>query len=551
MNLISNLVRQSWPLLLLAVITSILCGVSNTAIVAIIAKAIAGKASHVVLAWAFFGSCVTMILSMAISRITLMKLTQSEIFKLRLELCHKLLATSLKKQMELGNEGVLHILTRDINIFVDSLPLVPLLIANSVVIVCCVVYVGWLSWQLFVVFAALTAIGMFVFYRARLRPLGKLIKVHEHEKSLHKHLHNLIDGSKELRINAERGDLFVKQVIAPKAQEFRTSYDEFVSEFAWVSQTGAGTFYIVIGVMLFVIPALSPQSVEAIATVTLVVLYLIRPISDLMNIFPGLEQAAISLKNIRKLDADLDCPPATNVESQEFVSNRGFELELRGVCHQFTNTADDTQFNLGPLDLSIVQGEILYIVGGNGSGKTTLAMLLLGLYAPEKGTIFLNGVAVNVGNLGEYRRHFSAVFSDFHLFEQILGADKYELSDRASHYVKLLGLHHKVKVSDGRFSTLDLSSGQRKRLALVSAYLEDRQICVFDEWAADQDPKFKRIFYTELLPDLKARGKTVIVITHDDSYFDCADRIIKLEEGKLQSGSRSANVESHAALHLV
>lgn len=550
MNLIRNLVRQSWPLLLLAVITSILCGVSNTAIVAIIAKAIAGKASHVMLAWAFFGSCVTMILSMAISRITLVKLTQSEIFKLRTELCYKLLATPLKKQMELGNNGVLQILTRDINIFVDSLPLGPSLIANSVVIICCVAYVGWLSWQLFIVFAGLTSIGMFVFHRTRQRPLGKLVKVQEHAESLYNHLHNLIDGSKELRLNAERGEAFVEQVIVPKAQEFRNTYDEFVTEFAWVSQTGAGTFYIVIGVMLFAMPAWSPQSVEALATVTLVVLYLIRPITDMLNTLPGLKQAAIALKNIRKLDADLEYEPATNIDSQAFASNKEVQLELQGVCHQFTNAADDSKFNLGPLDLSIRQGEILYIVGGNGSGKTTLAMLLLGLYAPEKGTIFLNGVAVNVGNLGEYRKHFSAVFSDFHLFEQILGTDRDELSNRASHYVKLLGLHHKVKVVDSRFSTLDLSSGQRKRLALVSAYLEDRQVYVFDEWAADQDPKFKRIFYTELLPDLKARGKTVIVITHDDSYFACADRIIKLEEGKLQSVSETPNAEPHAALHL-
>lgn len=551
MNLIGNLFRNSWPLLLLAAITSILCGISNTVIVAIIAKAIAGKASHTLLAWAFFAACVTMIFSMALSRITLVKLTQGEIFKLRNELCYKLLAAPLKKQMELGNEGVLHILTNDVNVFVDSLPLAPLLVANTVVIVCCVAYVGWLSWQLFIVFAGITSIGMTVFYRTRQRPLRKLVKVQEHSQALYKHLHNLIDGSKELRLNAERGEMFVEKVISPKAQEFRKLYDEFVREFAWVSQTGAGTFYIVIGVMLFVIPVWSPQSTEALATVTLVVLYLIRPITDMLNTLPGLKQASIALKNIRKLDADLAHYSAKNSATQAFASNKAMHLELRGVCHQFINSADDSKFTLGPIDLSIHQGEILYIVGGNGSGKTTLAMLLLGLYTPEAGAIFLNDVVVNAENLSEYRKHFSAVFSDFHLFEQILGIDQDEIGKRASYYVNLLGLHHKVKVKDGRFSTLDLSTGQRKRLALVSAYLEDRQVYVFDEWAADQDPKFKRIFYTELLPELKARGKTVIVITHDDSYFDCADRIIKLEEGQLQSISGTAESTPHVALHVV
>jgi len=186
------------------------------------------------------------------------------------------------------------------------------------------------------------------------------------------------------------------------------------------------------------------------------------------------------------------------------------------------------------LNLTIHQGEIVFIVGGNGSGKTTLAMLLLGLYEPEMGSIVLNGTSVNEANLDKYRQYFSAVFSDFHLFEQLLGTDRHDLSVQATRYVEILNMAHKVKVVDGKFSTINLSTGQRKRLALVSSYLEDRPIYLFDEWAADQDPVFKRIFYTELLPDLKVRGKTILVITHDDAYFSCADRIIKLEDGHLQ-----------------
>ena len=165
---------------------------------------------------------------------------------------------------------------------------------------------------------------------------------------------------------------------------------------------------------------------------------------------------------------------------------------------------------------------------------TTFAMLLLGLYEPEKGHVRLNGAAVDETNLHAYRQQFSAVFADFHLFEQLLTAGDGESQIRANHYLNVLQMQHKVKVENGRFSTINLSTGQRKRLALVSAYLEDRPIYLFDEWAADQDPVFKRVFDTELLPDLKARGKTVIVITHDDAYFSCADRIIKVEDGKIR-----------------
>ena len=199
---------------------------------------------------------------------------------------------------------------------------------------------------------------------------------------------------------------------------------------------------------------------------------------------------------------------------------------------------------LGPVDLMLEQGELVFVVGGNGSGKTTLSMLLLGLYAPESGCVVLNGVEVDDDNREQYRQHFAAVFADFHLFEHLLGDDSADAEQRtaeATRYVKALGLGHKVSIVDDRFSTVDLSTGQRKRLALVSAYLDDKPFYLFDEWAADQDPTFKRVFYMELLPELKARGKTVIVITHDDAYFQQADRVLKVENGRL------IQVEAHAA----
>jgi putative ATP-binding cassette transporter len=156
----------------------------------------------------------------------------------------------------------------------------------------------------------------------------------------------------------------------------------------------------------------------------------------------------------------------------------------------------------------------------------------------------LNGVEVDDDNREQYRQHFAAVFADFHLFEHLLGDDGPGAEQRtaeATRYVKALGLGHKVSIIDDRFSTVDLSTGQRKRLALVSAYLDDKPFYLFDEWAADQDPTFKRVFYMELLPELKARGKTVIVITHDDAYFQQADRVLKVENGRL------TQVEAHAA----
>jgi putative ATP-binding cassette transporter len=246
---------------------------------------------------------------------------------------------------------------------------------------------------------------------------------------------------------------------------------------------------------------------------------------------PGLRQAEMALQRIQRVEGELRVVEPASPAEDPFATRSSLLLELHGVCHSYSSPSVDERFNLGPIDLMVRQGEIVFIVGGNGSGKTTLAMLLLGLYAPEAGSLRLNGVVVTDANIEQYRRHFSAVFSDFHLFEDLLLDDNNSMTDQAMHYVGLFGMSGKVEVKDGRFSTIDLSTGQRKRLALVSSYLEDRPIYLFDEWACDQDPEFKRIFYAKLLPDLKARGKTVLAITHDDSYFSFADRIVKLEDG--------------------
>ncbi|SDM20561.1 putative ATP-binding cassette transporter [Franzmannia pantelleriensis] len=76
------------------------------------------------------------------------------------------------------------------------------------------------------------------------------------------------------------------------------------------------------------------------------------------------------------------------------------------------------------------------------------------------------------------------------------------------------------------------------------AYLEDRPFLVFDEWAADQDPLFKEVFYREVLPELKRMGKAVLVISHDDRYFPLADRLVRLESGKLRLAEPSASEAS-------
>ncbi|WP_239681580.1 cyclic peptide export ABC transporter [Methylorubrum thiocyanatum] len=213
---------------------------------------------------------------------------------------------------------------------------------------------------------------------------------------------------------------------------------------------------------------------------------------------------------------------------------------MRGSSYGFPAAGEAGPFTLGPIDLTIRAGEILFIVRENGSGKTTLIKLLLGLYAPQTGEILLDGAPVTAKTRDAYRRHFSAIFFDYHLFDELIPMDGAG-PEAARPLLERLDLARKVEIAEGRFSTTDLSTGQRKRLALVQAALEGRAVLVLDEWAAEQDPTFRRRFYEELLPELRRGDRTLVVISHNDRYFDAADRVLHLGNGRIVTITEKAS----------
>jgi len=264
-------------------------------------------------------------------------------------------------------------------------------------------------------------------------------------------------------------------------------------------------------------------------------LYMKGPLESLIGNLPIISRAQIAFRRIADLAERFSSPEPHLLLSAEPTPQPALErLELRNVQYSFPAVPGSDPFTLGPVNLSIAPGEILFIVGENGCGKTTLIKLLLGLYTPHQGQVLVNGKAVNAQGLDDYRQHFTTIFADYFLFEDLM-KDGRTLPADAGQYLERLEIAHKVSVRDGAFTTTDLSTGQRKRLALVSAWLDERPVLVFDEWAADQDPAFRRVFYTELLPDLKRLGKTIIVISHDDRYFDIADHLVRMQAGKVVS----------------
>ena len=274
-------------------------------------------------------------------------------------------------------------------------------------------------------------------------------------------------------------------------------------------------FMLLVGLLLFAWPRIRPTDSPVIVSYVLTVLYIQSTIEGMLMQSAWLAMGTDALSSVESLGLSLEGDaPAPNVAA---VSTYG-AITVRGVTHEYEGEGGDGHFTLGPIDLTLRPGEIVFVVGGNGSGKSTLVKVLTGLYAPQSGGILLDGQPVTDATRAEYRQLFSAVFSDWYLFDRLYGIDANAAQSDIARYLHDLKLAKKVTVHDGSFSTTALSQGQRKRLMLLTAYLEDRPLYVFDEWASDQDPVL-RTFYTQILKSLKDRGKTVVVVSHDDRYF--------------------------------
>ena len=266
----------------------------------------------------------------------------------------------------------------------------------------------------------------------------------------------------------------------------------------------------------------------------------------LIGMIPTLSRGQVALQKLDELGLELDdgARREEQPESRRPLAGAPLQVDLADAMFRYdSGEAQDRQFVLGPLDASLKSGELVFVIGGNGSGKSTFVKMLVGLYPPQSGEFRLNGDIVTEATQDWFRQHFSVVFSDFFLFQKLLGIDAAVLAEAAQDCLKRLHMDHKVRIEGGAFSTVDVSQGQKKRLALVAALLDDRPFYVFDEWAADQDPQYKEVFYGDLLPALRRQGKGVIVVTHDDRYFHLGDRVLKLDDGRIIEQAQYAQDE--------
>ena len=539
MKLLSFLFLHCRRMLAITVGAALVSGACNAGLIALINQVLNDPQRHLSLSLtvSLFGLLVLgKLVTGFISQLCLIRHSQQAVAELRRGLVQRILAVPLRRLEQVGASRVMVTLVDDVNRLMTALFAFPTMAVNVAVLLGGAVYLALLSWHMLLALGVLIVFGACCYRLFISSGFRSLVHAREAEERLYANFRTLTEGIKELKLHRQRRAAFLHEGVQGSTGDFQRHTVAAETRFMLAHNWSHFLFYLLVGLILFFLPMRGETDPKMLSGYVLTVLYLMGPLAGVMSSMAVFSRADVALRKIEtiglSLGADAGEIPAA-VETEATFTR----LEFEGIAHTYRNEQSDEKFVLGPIDLSFRRGELVFVVGGNGSGKSTLAKIVTGLYPPESGRILVDGREVTDATRDEYRQLFSTVFADYHLFETLLGINSPDMELQAEEFLAQLHLNHKVKITDGRLSTTALSSGQRKRLALLTAYLEDRPFYVFDEWAADQDPLFKEIFYRQLLPELKHRGKTILVITHDDRYFDVADRILKLDYGQLMPAS--------------
>lgn len=478
----------------------------------------------------FLGLLALLLACAGAGQVALHTLGHRFVYRLRRSLVRRVLDTDIERLEQIGGARILASLSSDIRNITIAFVYMPELTYGLILSIAAFSYLAWLSPALFGITAGWLGLTLLVgwFFVGKVNHHIRLLR--EAEDHLYQDYQAIIDGRKELALNRDRARLLYDEEFDRDARAYRdnvTRADIFNGLAGnWANAMVLGS----IGLVFFCASGLGWASGEVAATFALTVLFLRAPMVATVAALPSLLAARISLDKLESLE--LAPETAEMVPLQRLGDWQS--LRLDGVEYRYPGEGDEPGFDVGPIDLELRRGELVFLVGGNGSGKSTLARLLTGLHRPAGGEIRLDGRAVQAHEWQAYRQLFASVYTDFHLFARLLGPAGAEVDESlVGQWLERLRLRHKVRFAKGRLADTRFSQGQRKRLALLLAMLEDRDILILDEWAADQDPLFRRLFYRELLPQLKAAGKTILAITHDDHYFDQADRLLKMDGGRL------------------
>jgi putative ATP-binding cassette transporter len=422
-------------------------------------------------------------------------------------------------------------LTRQTQMLYTSTASIVIGLQSAVVLACGLVYLGVINLAALVLAAAILGVGVAAYLVRMKRTRAELMGASQKENELFNSLTDLLEGFKEVRLNRRRSAELATFIsaISGNVRDVRSGVNVKLMELFLFAQL---TFYIACAALVFLLPPLGFMGSTELLKTVVAVLFLLGPVTGITGAVPAVANALVACAGLTDLEDKLKAAASDDALPAADAPQGFSEITLRSVVYRHGRPDEAAGFQIGPVDFTLRPRELVFISGANGSGKSTLLRLLTALYTPRQGTLLIDGRPVAPTNRESFQNLFATVFSDFHLFERSFGLGDVS-PEKVREWLETTGLTDKTGLKDGRFDTIRLSTGQRKRLALVVAALEDRPIYVFDEFAADQDVEFRRKFYDEMLPALLARGKTVVAVTHDERYFDRATRHLTMEEGRL------------------
>ncbi len=532
MSIIKQLFIQSKRNMLLAVLTSILSAIVGVTLIASINYALEHDMPSLTYSITFYVLMLALLFISGVwSQKLLVSLGHDMVYGLRIKLVSRILQTSLERQEQLGAPVLYNALTRDVTVVANATKQLPISLYNGLLLLAGTTYLAWLSPLLFACSLVIIIFGVWGDFALAGRIKSMMKEVRQLDEDLFRQYEALIEGRNELRLNNSRRHFLKNKRIEPCAESARKK--AIKADVIWAMNLNWTTVLVfsLIGLVFFLGMSVESISQEVIVGYVLTAMFLRTPIAMILEAIPSVLRGSVALQAIDKLLLG-DIPEGKTIDALPPFSN----LSMQHACYEYPSDAGEKGFTLGPINFNLQAGELVFLIGGNGSGKSTLAKLLTGLYLPTSGTITINNIVINKETQERHCAYFSTIFPNFYLFDDILD-EKGSLGDdtdpRITHYLNRLAINDKVTIKNGQLSTTSLSQGQRKRLALLLAYMEERQILLLDEWAADQDPMFREVFYREILPELKAAGKTIIAVTHDDHYFDIADKVYRLDNGAM------------------
>lgn len=459
---------------------------------------------------------------------------RNAISETHIRITDKIRRCSLISFEDIGKSQIYTTLSENVEIIVEASRLTVSSSSAAVMLVFSFTYVAFLSLMAFWFTLILLFSGVCVFLFNQKKITEELRGATKIENEFFGSLGHFLSGFKEVKMNREKAeDLFSNYLkkISVSVKQLKTETEsKFISNHIFAQLF----FYILIASIVFLLPQISPTPPRVIISLIAVILFIIGPVGIVVDAMPIIAKANIAVEKLKELENLIDAADDiknTLPDGPLQKRNAFSKINLRKITFKYPDTEGQRVFSIGPVDLTINTGEVLFIVGGNGTGKTTLLKIITGLYYPQDGVITLDDIAVDITNYAHYRRFFSVIFADFHLFDRLYGIEEID-KDRLDDLLDITELSEKTSYIDGKFSNINLSTGQRKRLALIITLMENRMIYVFDEVAADQDPIFRKYFYEVLVKDLQNQGKTIICVTHDDRYHHVADRVLTMEYGR-------------------